>query len=131
MRQLFVIRKSVGAAALAAALILSTIASGDASKISSLRIEPHFAAAMHGPGDIPPGQGALPGYEDEPARLVVVFLCGAARFLTAVFLVLFRVAGFAAAAGSGAGIASRAVPVPVSSITRFWAAFARCSAAPG
>ena len=73
MKQLFLIRKSVGAASLAAALILSTISSGDASKISSLRIEPHSGSSSY----VISKSGALDVRDfvmEDPPRLVLDFI---------------------------------------------------------
>ena len=72
MKQLFGIRKSVGATAFAAALLLST-ASGDASKISSLRMEPHSGSSSY----VISKSGAVEVQDflmSDPPRLVVDFL---------------------------------------------------------
>ncbi len=47
MSQLSVIRRSIFAAALGAAWIMSSVATGDASKISSLRVEPHSGSSSY------------------------------------------------------------------------------------
>lgn len=47
MRQLSVIHRSIFAAALGAAWIMSSVATGDASKISSLRVEPHSGSSSY------------------------------------------------------------------------------------
>lgn len=73
MKQLFLIRRSAAAASLAAVLILSTIASGDASKISSLRIEPHSGSSSY----VISKSGALDVQDfimADPPRLVLDFL---------------------------------------------------------
>ncbi len=70
MKQLFLIRRSAAAASLAAVLILSTIASGDASKISSLRIEPHSGSSSY----VISKSGALDVQDfvmEDPPRLVL------------------------------------------------------------
>jgi type II secretory pathway component GspD/PulD (secretin) len=79
MKQLFLIRKSVGAVSLAAALILTTIASGDASKITSLKVEPRSGSSSY----VIEKSGALEVQDflmKDPARLVVDFI-GAAHDL--------------------------------------------------
>jgi len=73
MKQLFLIRKSVGIVTIAMALLLSTTASGDASKISSLRMEPHSGSSSY----VIAKSGALE-VEDflmqDPPRLVLDFI---------------------------------------------------------
>lgn len=73
MKQLLLIRKSVGAALLAAVLVIGTTASSDTSKISSLRIEPHSGSSSY----VISKSGTVELQEflmEEPPRLVLDLL---------------------------------------------------------
>lgn len=75
MRKLFLIRKSAGAALIAAAVIMSMAASGDASKISSLKMEPHNGSSSY----VISKSGVVEVQDfvmEDPPRLVVDFLGG-------------------------------------------------------